>query len=371
MARVTRSMVTRSMARSGAEQDGGDGVAEVVPSMCRKSTERNDDDGTARVTRSMDKKRTGFASQPRKKRVDNAFWNLPHEIATAREELRLKRLRKREHATWKLRVQKLCEQVVGVKPVFSGFITIPDRDIARATDEVRLADIAEFSKWIPIAVYWVDGSYMPMENQHAGFMGAGVVWWEGDSLCTIPYKLGRYTGDHEDAEVFAIAAALGRAKKQIERGANLKLVRIYSDSSSVLERLLRGTLYVLGPLIAARPALQAIYERTAWLTDHGARVELIWVKGHSKSKGNVEADRTATRAVQEQIAATQDSKDEPPLRQLLTEGQVPEFFKESGSDWVEEWLWRANMTTKSRTGALTAKEKDWLQSVADDVDSDS
>jgi putative intracellular protease/amidase len=100
-------------------------------------------------------------------------------------------------------------------------------------------------------------------------------------------------------------------------------------------------------------------------------VELIWVKGHSKSKGNVEADRAATRAVQEQIAATQDSKDEPLLRQLLTKGQVPEFFKESGSDWVEEWLWRANMTTKSRTGALTAKEKDWLQSVADDVDSDS
>ncbi|KAF2026241.1 hypothetical protein EK21DRAFT_74610, partial [Setomelanomma holmii] len=195
-------------------------------------------------------------------------------------------------------------------------------------------------------VYWVDGSYI---GGNAGFSAAAVVWRDGEILCTATYKLGQHTGNSEDAEVYAIAAALRRAKREIENGNNLRLVRIYSDSLSSLKGLKNGTLHTLGPLIARRTVLQAIHERTAWLTNNGARVELIWVKGHAASEGNKAADQTATRATSKQ--------DKPPIGQLLTHEHVPKAFKDLGQDWADEWLWRANQKSMNKTHMPSAEEK--------------
>jgi ribonuclease HI len=88
-------------------------------------------------------------------------------------------------------------------------------------------------------VYWVDGSYA-MHGVKAGLLGAGVVWLDGDDYLYRTYKLGYHTGNNEDAEVFAIAAALGRAKKEVAKNKEIRLVKVYSDSKGVLEGLARG-----------------------------------------------------------------------------------------------------------------------------------
>jgi hypothetical protein len=117
-------------------------------------------------------------------------------------------------------------------------------------NSVRLHDIA--------AVIWTcacllgDGSY-GYQGAAEGFMGAGVVWRDRDNNGYYqPYKLGRRTGNSEDAEVFAIAAALGQAQNEMKRGRNIRLVRIISDAKSALEGLQHGTQCRFGPMLSTQ-----------------------------------------------------------------------------------------------------------------------
>lgn len=182
--------------------------------------------------------------------------------------------------------------------IFSGTVVITDPTEARKSDHVRLRDI----DWNTSAVFWADGSLGFLRGYS---MGAGVAWIEGSKWITRAYTLGQHKGLSEDGELFAIYAALllaaERLLSQLDLGIQtLKLVRVFTDSLGILQSLSRGTCPALGPLIPELGtfAVQHLFEDVDWLVEHGVKVELVWVKGHSKSEGNRMANQAAGSATQ-------------------------------------------------------------------------
>jgi ribonuclease HI len=250
---------------------------------------------------------------------------------------------------YRLRLNRIRDLMLGRKRSFAGEIRT-DRDEAWADDACRLHDILEVLHADRAVAYWVDGS-LGGKHDKQGVVGAGVVWQTGQHEYTCTYKLGRWTGDSGDAEVFGIAAALGRAKKSIEKGKKYELVRVYSDAKALLEQLRKGSLCTLGPLLVKKTALQALFERAEWLQEKGVKVELIWVKGHKNSVRNNLADATASKAVQEGAV---DSYGSAMSRRWMSRADVPTWCTEMGPDWADEWLSRANRYMECPPGFLNA-----------------
>ncbi|KAI8932951.1 hypothetical protein NX059_010420 [Plenodomus lindquistii] len=226
-------------------------------------------------------------------------------------------------------------------------IILSNADEAVRSDLERISDIQatlslEFDQ---VLLYWSDGSY------RSGFLGAGVATCvrhhDDVKNFSSEYALGFETGDNEDAELFAIAAALGLAKCDIERedDSKIELVRVFSDSQSALLALKCRNNRRFGPLLAPKTALEGVYERCKWLHDRGVPVELQWVKGHASSLGNKLADKVAGQVVKDQIKADVDAQDLPirnPKRREYTASDVPCTIQELGQAWTDEWLWRVN-----------------------------
>jgi ribonuclease HI len=189
------------------------------------------------------------------------------------------------------------EKALGYNPKFSGRIIIPGPNEARDSDSVRLRYDNENLDCGHTVVYWSDGSY------NGECLGAGVAWLEGDAYYSQSFKLGKGVGNSADAEIYGIAAALSMAKKEVKRKQEIRLVKVYSDAQWVLEEIRLGYSSNLGPLIVDddQSALQDIYERAKWLTAKGVDVELIWLKGHHLSKGNIMADEAAGEATKRQM----------------------------------------------------------------------
>jgi ribonuclease HI len=253
----------------------------------------------------------------------------------AREQLYLAQQWKIRSDEKRLRRPILRHDLLGSYRWFKGSVTIPHPIHARESDVIRLRDIEDLCSAGKAAVYWVDGAY-----RKNGYSAAGIVWRIGDSTSQGGYQLGRLVGDSENAEVFAIAAALGQAKKAVTEGAVLDVVRIYSDCQAVLEGLKKNTLCTPGPLLpSGTPALKAIYDHTDWLTDGHVDVELYWVKGHAHSEGNILADKAAEQAILDQLHADLNTGSH---RKAMTDADIPEIWKERGQHWADEWLFRAN-----------------------------
>ncbi|EDU43207.1 tRNA-dihydrouridine synthase C [Pyrenophora tritici-repentis Pt-1C-BFP] len=129
-------------------------------------------------------------------------------------------------------------------------MTIFDREAGFQTDEIRLEDIAyELANGLAIA-YWADATYSG-DGCREGVIGAGVVGVSGAFRYSLAKNGGRYTSGSNDAELFAISLALDHAKNQVQKGAQFRLVRIYTDAQGILDGLncytpLKRT---LGPLI--------------------------------------------------------------------------------------------------------------------------
>jgi ribonuclease HI len=189
------------------------------------------------------------------------------------------------------------EKALGYNPKFSGRIIIPGPNEARDSDSVRLRYDNENLDCGHTVVYWSDGSY------NGECLGAGVAWLEGDAYYSQSFKLGKGVGNSADAEIYGIAAALSMAKKEVKRKQEIRIVKVYSDAQWVLEEIRLGYSSNLGPLIVDddQSALQDIYERAKWLTAKGVDVELIWLKGHHLSKGNIMADEAAGEATKRQM----------------------------------------------------------------------
>jgi ribonuclease HI len=254
---------------------------------------------------------------------------------------------------------RMRDSVLGPNRSLAATVRI-DQLEAYKTDFDRLRGIDEDILAGRAIVYWVDGS-MGGGGFKRGVVGAGVVWHTGQHEYTCVYKLGRWTGNSGDAEVFGIAAALGRAKKKMEEGEKYELVRVYSDAVHILKDLAKDGGSMLGPLLAQTTAIEALFERAEWLRERGVKVELIWVKGHKKSKANKLADKTATKAVEE---GALESYDQLTVRKWMTRADVPAWCSEMGPDWIDEWLFRANRDLKYGKPALLTH----APTVDDDLD---
>jgi ribonuclease HI len=294
------------------------------------------------TTRSQTAKQaTGFKGPPPllkkiKARASKAPVSKPAKYPATVHNLRLRQSSGEAKRQRKIRLQRLQRLVLGYNRQFSGSIHIPDPVTARQTDAQRLSSIKDLVALGTAVVYWVDGSW------REGFMGAGVVWQDQSHICSAQYKLGRYTGDSADAEIFAIAAALGRARKEVERNRDIRIVKVFSDSQGILLALQKGKHTHFGPMLAKKTALEGLYERADTLNAQGVVVELVWVKGHFLSQGNRLADNVADDAVREQM--NQQGSPSVPKRTIpATLADVPKMWQEMGSDWMEEWLHCANV----------------------------
>ncbi|KAJ4986346.1 hypothetical protein SVAN01_08163 [Stagonosporopsis vannaccii] len=270
---------------------------------------------------------------------------------TAQLRKRFKQLK----AVRKLRVRRLSQELLGSGRRFAGRVVIPAPHVASQTDTLRLKDIRKDFEIGKAAVYWVDGS------EKDGYSGAGVVWQEGRITKARYHSLGHNTGGCSgDAELFAIAAAMRKAKRLIRKGSAAQLVRIYSDAQVVLCSLASGHHSWIGPLQDKKTVLQELYDNADWLVSHNIRVEVLWVKGHSASEGNRIADTAASKAVSVQIA-----RDRSKLSGTTTQQDVRKRCKNLGPDWSAEWLYRMHRQQlisafkglKSKAGNLAAVSK--------------
>jgi ribonuclease HI len=235
------------------------------------------------------------------------------------------------------RLERMHDSILGPWPVFPGAVVIPSAVDARLPDSTRIQDLELLLQTGAAQVYWVDGS------ESKGFLGAGVVWKEGCRFISVEYPLGQSTGgNNSDSELFALAAALGRAKKFMQKGNQLKVVRVFSDAQGILQKIHNGVCYIFGPMLTARTALEGLYDRAQWLKDRNVSIELTWIKGHSGSEGNILADKAACQATVDQ--ALSPPPPTPFFSVVKTELDVPQMWRDRGQDWIDEWLWRANHT---------------------------
>jgi ribonuclease HI len=278
------------------------------------------------------------------KHFPKPFSRQPLASAAARRVDRTRIARNEIRAQRKLRARKLYQSILGNNPTFSGKVIISSDFDARKSDYRRLMNEDQNIDLGHTIVYWADGSYA-YSGSNAGYMGAAIAWLDGDHYAVESFELGRYTGNSEDAEIYAIAAALGRAKKEVWESMDIHLVKVYSDAMGILEALANGTPLRVDPMLHnENTALHNIYDRAQWLANKGVELELIWVKGHAQSRGNALADRAAYDAVSDQPDRLQPIAwqwDWMPGKWATSEN-VSAPWKDMGSEWVEEWLSRAN-----------------------------
>lgn len=241
------------------------------------------------------------------------------------------------------RLKQISASLLSGRP-FAGRVII-DREAGFQTDKIRLKDIANDPKNGAAVAYWTDGSVGGNGNKK-GVMGGGMVGKSGRYKYRLTEDAGRYTGDSQDSELFAIAMALKYAKQEIQGFAEFRILRIYTDAQNLLMDLKskdpsQGT---IGPLISGEiMALEVLYGHTECLFRLGVAVELIWVKSHMNSTANEEAHGLARKAVREHAEFQSRVYGEGvPERRVMTTKDAPKAFKKLREDWVEEWLFRAN-----------------------------
>ncbi|KAF2993892.1 hypothetical protein E8E13_002503 [Curvularia kusanoi] len=225
----------------------------------------------------------------------------------------------------KLRRDRLCHELIGSGRKFAGTIIIPSNEAARSDDESRLSDI----------------------QTNNGFLGAGLVSYKSGKQQKKAYELGEVSrGNAQDAEMYAIAAALYLAKGSVQKkGTKFKLLRIYTDSQASLLSLQTGKNLCIGPLHHGFFALKEMFDAAEWLVEQGVRVELIWVKGHDKSEGNKMADQQATNAILKQRGPRKQRKAQAQAQASAPKTSppnLPPVWKNLGQDWATEWVFRAH-----------------------------
>ncbi|KAF1835865.1 hypothetical protein BDW02DRAFT_567622 [Decorospora gaudefroyi] len=244
-----------------------------------------------------------------------------------------------EHAARERKLRIIWDHV-GTWREFRGAVSVAlGPEAGTKTDTDHLADIRSRYEEGRALAYWSDGS-MRKEDKY-DLLGAGVAWEQ--SVCgrwrwmSERYPLGVNSGGVTDTELSGILGALRLAVMRVQQDARIKLVRIFSDSATVLRGLRDGTLFDLGPAIPGPGgwAIQDVYQIADELAAKHVALELVWVKGHALSEGNQRADAAAAEARRMvRLPAGQP--------RFVKKAEVPMSITLRGSDAVEEWFWRVN-----------------------------
>lgn len=260
------------------------------------------------------------------------------------------------------RCKILRTQVVGEDRGFLGTVVLSLPDDPCSSDSSLLADLGSDAEHM--VVYWSDAGKLHDGDAGArvGCLGAGVVWRERgptgmEQWRSSEFPLGRDTSTSGDAELYGVAAAMKIVAQHVWSGnGHIHRARIFTDHNDILKAIDNPKLGMpLGPFTSTRPAIWDLYGNADWLISVGVQVELVWVKGHSKSRGNKRADKAARRTVQRQAnfsayAAYGHDKG--------AKTKAPNEFEEMGWLWREEWLWRADKRSLLRgRKALGVEEK--------------
>ena len=236
------------------------------------------------------------------------------------------------------RAIRIINITIGKHAVFAGSITLEeplrDRKAKARSDEDLLASVTAQYDAGNVAAYWADDS-IKRTKAHDDILGAGVAWRERDeqgywAWQTQSFPLGLETGSVTDTKLFGIAAALGLA---VERIGSISVVKVFSDSQTVLRGIQRSDIWSLGRAVSSPWALEDVYNHAEVLTKAGVGVELVWVKGHAWSIGNIKADGAAAEAARSQLGMKR--------RWIRKEDASTEMVR-GGRDSVEEWLARQN-----------------------------
>ncbi|KAF2491917.1 hypothetical protein BU16DRAFT_564398 [Lophium mytilinum] len=194
------------------------------------------------------------------------------------------------------RVERMAQRILGSGPNVRKFPA--NIYIEEENDAVAQSHLHEAEHWSARSeqVYWTDGSLIKNWNKDE-ISAAGVAWMvaHGNAFEKAEYPIGRNLGDSNDAELFAIAAALELALRGVQAGSKASIV-IYSDSQAILKALKNGNSTILGPMGSGKLALSLAYERAERLKEERIPLTLRWIKAHSKSAGNVAADQAAGAA---------------------------------------------------------------------------
>jgi ribonuclease HI len=274
--------------------------------------------------------------------ASHASYSSKRERATAQKTYHERQIRLQQ-ATYDRKI-RIINNTIGEYRIFTGNIIIQDPGLKAdtRTDDDLLLDIQDQYNAGKAAVYWTDGSVCN-DGLPGKVLGAGVAYRDRNKLGLWKWKswvheLGYDTGRIADAELFGIAAALRLAVEKVnasEAGA-VQRVRIFSDAMRILQDIEEGTIRNLGPAISSPWALEDIYGLTDFLVDSGVVVELVWVKGHAYSEGNIRADLAAGEASQNQLDASTGNYG------WNRKQHVPAQIAEMGPDSVDEWYWRVN-----------------------------
>ncbi|KAF2827887.1 hypothetical protein CC86DRAFT_265245, partial [Ophiobolus disseminans] len=239
---------------------------------------------------------------------------------------------------------RIINNTIGEHRIFAGTVIFRDRlEARRCKDTDLLSGIKDQYSTGKAIAYWTDGSLKHSNADTRAILGAGVVHQARNKLGKskwkiYSYELGEATGSSSDAELFGVAAALGLAVERVLRSeaGSVERVRVFTDNRLNLEAIEAGTIRLFGPAVSAPWALQNIYDHVDFLVERGVRVELVWLKAHALSEGNIKADQAAFGAVQKQLHS---SARESGFKRKET---VPAEIAKMGQNSIEERYWRVN-----------------------------
>jgi ribonuclease HI len=226
------------------------------------------------------------------------------------------------------------------------------------------------------SVYFCDGSLKYATESDDGLSASAVVWQDETTWMKETTAHPRYSGQSNDAELYAVNMAFEVALRHIsDPKRNIDNIVIFTDSQDIV-MMLAGEADCkrpLGPIPTnGRWALEDIYSAAEQLEVAGKKVVVAWIKGHKKGQTGTEGNRKADKAASSAIKMLKDHLNavQPPP------GELPEWVEGLEGDVWDEALWRLSKSFfrwgsgvcwispslqygNGVEGTLDAEEEDW------------
>jgi ribonuclease HI len=226
------------------------------------------------------------------------------------------------------------------------------------------------------SVYHCDGSLKYVPESDDGLSVSAVVWQDETSWMKETVAHPRYSGQSNDAELYAVNMALEIAVRHISDPKRIiDNIVVFTDSQNIV-LMLAGEADCkppLGPIRTdGRWALEGVYSAAERIEAAGKKLVVAWIKGHRKgstgTEGKRKADKAASPAIKmlrNHLKAVQPPPDELPEWLRGLEGDLREealwrlsksfFHWGSGVCWISPTLQHGN----GIEGTLDIEEEDW------------